>query len=146
MKCVYHEDKDAVAMCVACGAGLCADCRNIVRGASYCKECAKSHAPMRVFPGKAGAGLNIWAVVAWVLAMMGLWPGLEFVAIGGLILGFVALGDIRARGYSQTGRAYAFAAIVIAGGGLAVKFALMFYTLSQGLALSPWLDPFKYMQ
>ncbi len=146
MKCINHPDKDAVAVCVACGAGLCADCRNVVRGASYCDECLKTHEPMRLAPGGRTQDLNVWAVVAWVMVMVGLWPGLDFLAVGGLILGFVALGDIAARGYTQGGRAYARAAIVIAALSLAVKFALLFYYLAKGIELSPWLNPFKYVQ
>ena len=39
MKCTYHPDRDAVAMCVSCGAGLCPDCRNREEGKYYCDEC-----------------------------------------------------------------------------------------------------------
>ena len=146
MKCAYHPDRDAVAVCVSCGAGLCPDCRNREDGKYYCDECVKTHEPLRVSPEKAGRGFNVWAVFAWVMTMVGLWPGLEFLAIGGLILGFVALGDIRSRGYTQSGRPYAFAAIGIAGASLVFKFGLFFYYLYHGLELSSWLNPFKYVQ
>ncbi len=146
MKCAYHDDREAVAVCVSCGAGLCPDCRTREGGKYYCDECAKTHEPIRVWPERAGGGLNVWSVCAWVLAMVGLWPGLEFLAIAGLVLGFVALGDIKARGYTQTGRAYAIAAVVIALTGLVVKFGLMFYSLYDVFQMSPWLNPFRYVQ
>lgn len=144
MKCLNHPEKDAVSMCVSCGVGLCADCRKVVRGATYCEECEKTHQPMRVYPGTS-AGTNVWAVVAWILAVVGWYPGLQFVSIGGLILGFVALGDIALRGYAQAGRAYAYAAIVCAALGIITYGGLMFYMLVNGMEISPWLDPFKYL-
>jgi hypothetical protein len=142
MKCVNHSDKDAVAMCVSCGVGLCSDCRKVVRGASFCPDCAETHQPMRVDP-RAGSGLNVWAVIAWILAVVGWWPGLEFVSIAGLVLGFVALGDMSLRG-GQSGRAYAYAAIACAGIGLLVKLAIVVYMLKTGIELSPWVNPFRY--
>ena|GEM_PF-3191869 len=143
MKCVNHMEKDAVAMCVSCGVGLCSDCRHVVHGASYCENCAATHEPMRVEPG-ARSGLNVWAVIAWILAVVGWWPGLEFVSIAGLVLGFVALGDISLRGGGQSGRIYAYAAIACAGLGLLIKLALVLYMLKYGIEVSPWLNPFKY--
>ena len=62
---------------------------------------------MRVYPGGAGNGLNVWSVIAWALAVVGWWPGLEFVSIGGIVLGFVALGDMKLRNIEQSGRTYA---------------------------------------
>ena len=105
MKCVNHDQKDAIAMCVACGVGLCPDCRKVVRGATYCEDCAKTHEPMMVHPGEK-PGLNAWAVVAWILAVVGWWPGLAFVSLAGLALGFVALGDMALRGGAQSGAAH----------------------------------------
>jgi len=145
MKCINHPDRDAVGICVSCGAGLCADCRYMRDGAAYCKDCYETHQPMRVHPEREGEGLNVWSVGAWVLAVVGWWPGLEFVSVAGLLLGFVALGDIRVRAYSQKGRAYALAAIWCAALGLVFKMAVVIYYLAQGLSLSPWLNPFKYV-
>lgn len=145
MKCAYHPDKDAVAVCVACGTGLCADCRKKERGATYCEECLKTHEPMSVFPGREGRGINAWAVTAWVMTMIGLWPGFEFITVGGVILGFVALGDIRARGYTQTGGSYAYAAVILGVISLVAKFALALYLIKHGLEFSLWLNPFKFV-
>jgi hypothetical protein len=145
MKCANHPEKDAVGVCVSCGTGVCADCRNVVRGATYCEDCLKTHEPMRVFPGgDKGHGINMWAVIAWILAIVGWWPGLEFVSIGGILLGFVALGDIRARDYTQSGRAYAYAAIACGTGGLAVKLVWFFYLLHAGVVSSVF-DAYKYL-
>lgn len=145
MKCLNHPEKDAVAVCVACGSGLCPDCRKVVRGAAYCEDCEAARAPMRIYPGREGHGVNVWAVLAWMLAVVGWWPGLEFVAIAAVILGFVSLYDIRVRSYSQTGRSYALAAIGCAGILLVVKIGFFFYYLAHGLEMSPWLNPFRYV-
>ena len=145
MKCVNHPEKDAVAMCVSCGVGVCADCRKVVHGATYCQECEATHQPMRVYPQGGRTTLNVWAVLAWILAVVGWWPGLEFVSVAGIVLGFVALGDIALSGNRESGRAYAYAAIACAGVGLVVKFALGAYMLANGMELSPWLNPFRYV-
>lgn len=145
MKCAYHGDKDAVGVCVSCGTGLCSDCRNVERGAMYCEECIKRHEPMRVFPGRTGMGTNVWAVIAWVLAVAGWWPNMQFLAVAAVVLGFVALGDMRAHGYTQRGKSYAWAAILIAAVSLAFYILLIFFYLRRGLELSPWLNPFNWL-
>jgi hypothetical protein len=144
MKCVNHPDRDAQAMCVSCGVGLCMDCRKREHGASYCEECAKTHQPMRVYPGGVGNGLNAWSVIAWALAVIGWWPGLEFVSIGGIVLGFVALGDMRLRNIQQSGRTYAVAAIACGAAGLLVKLGIFLYLLWRGVVLSPF-DAYRYL-
>lgn len=40
MKCYYHEDRDAVAMCSQCGRGLCKECAE-KRTVILCDDCAK---------------------------------------------------------------------------------------------------------
>jgi len=145
MKCAYHPDKDAVGLCVSCGAGLCADCRNVVKGAAYCEDCQKTHEPPRVFPGREGRGLNVWSVISLLLVLAGLWPRFEYLSVVGLVLGLVALGDIRSRGYTQTGRLYCLVAIGVAVVSLLVKYGLFFYSLKHGIEFSPWLNPFKYV-
>jgi len=144
MKCVNHPDKDAVAMCVSCGVGLCHDCRKVVRGASFCEECATTHQPMMVHPGRAGTGINFWAIVAWVLSVAGWPPGAEFLSVAGVLLAFIALGDMRLRGEQQQGRFYAYAAIACGGVVLLIKVGLLVYMMHYGLVTSPWLNPFKY--
>jgi hypothetical protein len=145
MKCINHPEKDAVAMCVSCGVGLCADCRKREPGgATYCEECQRTHEPPKVYPGRAGNGFNIWSVSAWILAIVGWWPGLEFVSIAGILLGFVALGDMRLSNSQQGGRVYAYAAIACGAGGLIVKLALVGYMLYSGVIKSPF-DAYKYV-
>ena len=144
MKCVNHPEKDAVSMCVSCGTGLCADCRQVVRGASYCADCAATHEPVRIFPGRATAGYNVWAILGWVLAVVGWWPGWEIVSIAGIVLGFVALADLGAHNVPQRGRGYAYAAIACGMLGLLVKLAVVIYIFSTGLAKSPF-DAYKYL-
>lgn len=144
MKCVNHPEKDAVAMCVSCGVGLCSDCRKVVRGAGYCDDCKRTHQPMRVYPGGAGNGLNIWAIAAWVLAILGMWPQLTFVSVAAVVLAFVALGDMRLHTDQQSGRGYAIMALVIGMGGLAVKFGIFWYMLANGVEHSVF-DPYKYL-
>ena len=38
MKCKLHEDREAIAMCVYCGAAFCGDCLVEINGKMYCKE------------------------------------------------------------------------------------------------------------
>ncbi len=39
MKCYYHPDREAVAVCSVCGKPLCAECAQEYKGKVYCKEC-----------------------------------------------------------------------------------------------------------
>ena len=145
MRCVNHPEKDAIAMCVSCGVGLCSDCRKVVRGATFCADCEATHEPMRIRPG-AETRLNAWAVLAWLLAIVGWWPRFEFLlfSVAGFFLGLVALADINLRSQGQAGKGYAYAAIVCAALGMVLKLGLMAYMLKYGLDMSPWLNPFKY--
>ncbi len=40
MNCALHIDLPAVAVCCACGRGICATCRNKMFGRNYCDGCA----------------------------------------------------------------------------------------------------------
>lgn len=40
MKCDKHSEKEAIAVCVNCGKGVCEDCRLNLGGKNYCQECA----------------------------------------------------------------------------------------------------------
>lgn len=42
MKCYVHSKEDAVAVCKACGKGVCNDCSVILAGNSYCKTCVEA--------------------------------------------------------------------------------------------------------
>lgn len=39
MKCYIHNDRVAVASCVSCGNLICEECRVIIDGKNYCKNC-----------------------------------------------------------------------------------------------------------
>ena len=39
MKCYYHPDREAVAVCSMCGKPLCAECVHEYKGKVYCKDC-----------------------------------------------------------------------------------------------------------
>jgi hypothetical protein len=39
LKCYYHPDREAVAVCSKCGKPLCKDCAIEYRGKIYCKDC-----------------------------------------------------------------------------------------------------------
>ena len=41
MRCYKHPDRDAIAVCVGCGRGICEDCAMKVGEKFYCKECAE---------------------------------------------------------------------------------------------------------
>lgn len=40
MKCDKHPEKEAIAVCVNCGKGICEGCRLHLGGKNYCQECA----------------------------------------------------------------------------------------------------------
>lgn len=40
MKCYNHHDRDAFAVCKACGKGLCLECAEEVNGEMVCKNSA----------------------------------------------------------------------------------------------------------
>ncbi len=39
MKCFYHPDREAVAVCSECGKALCQECAKEFEGKIYCKDC-----------------------------------------------------------------------------------------------------------
>ena len=39
MKCKVHPERDAVAVCMRCGSGVCSECLVSTRGKNYCKNC-----------------------------------------------------------------------------------------------------------
>jgi len=59
MKCHLHPDRDAVGYCVACGQGVCAECRREVGGTIRCPNHTATIAPAAPPPSKSGflAGL-----------------------------------------------------------------------------------------
>ena len=42
MKCFYHNDKDAHAICKNCSKAICSDCSINIEGEIYCPECFSS--------------------------------------------------------------------------------------------------------
>src|SRR5947207_1523968 len=38
MRCFYHPDKEAVALCVSCVKGICVDCAAVVQHAQACRS------------------------------------------------------------------------------------------------------------
>jgi len=59
MKCHLHPDRDAVGYCVACGQGVCAECRREVAGAIRCPNHTAAVLPVAPPATKSGflAGL-----------------------------------------------------------------------------------------
>lgn len=43
MRCENHPDETSVAVCVACGANICADCEQVMDDDSYCSACAEEY-------------------------------------------------------------------------------------------------------
>jgi serine/threonine protein kinase len=41
VRCAFHPQKDAVAVCVTCGKKICEDCRYTLKGKHYCHQCAE---------------------------------------------------------------------------------------------------------
>jgi len=42
MKCYYHEDKDAVGICISCKKGICSECAVEYDNKLYCPTCFSS--------------------------------------------------------------------------------------------------------
>jgi hypothetical protein len=37
--CLHHVQRDAIGICVGCGARLCSECITKIEGINYCAEC-----------------------------------------------------------------------------------------------------------
>lgn len=86
MKCYYHRDIDAVAVCTGCGKGLCQRCAVDVGGIVHCRECSTTSAARRA---ARGGPTNPLAIVSVALAVLG---GLGCVCggVGGILFGVPA--------------------------------------------------------
>ena len=63
MKCYYHPDREAVAVCSVCGKPLCAECAHEYNGKIYCKDClAKVKEEEAINIGTAGKSSHKEAV------------------------------------------------------------------------------------
>jgi len=95
MKCFFHPDKDAAALCNRCGKSICEECRVQMQGENYCKECisqkaeGKRHPPHspslaailsfifagagQIYNGQIAKGILIfitsWLVIPWIIGI-----------------------------------------------------------------------------
>lgn len=129
MKCYVHPKEDAIAVCKACGKGVCSDCVIILAGNSYCKTCVEAgriKAPTVEIPAVAptpggipsrtpfivgGIGAIISGVAALLVMLLGglitmwwLMGNTELVGIGGM--GGMASGILLAVGLILAGIGY----------------------------------------
>lgn len=42
MRCAVHNDREAVGVCIGCGAGVCTTCRVAIAGITYCNACLEA--------------------------------------------------------------------------------------------------------
>ena len=125
MKCFHHKDRDAAAVCINCGAFVCEECRVVVGRRNYCKTCVnRKFSPHPGFRGPAAAvsGRDL-ALVALILAATFFLPRIGVAtAVGGLLLGIVALSQIRKNDPEGEGASLAKSAVIIAVIGLLLHF------------------------
>ena len=71
MKCSTHPDVDAVGVCINCGRAVCATCRTVVGGKTFCPQCATgvSKVAKREPTAKLIAG-GILGIIAGVLGLV----------------------------------------------------------------------------
>lgn len=89
MKCVNHNNVDAVATCNTCGAGLCPTCASMYKPA-VCTSCYDDSVANRI--GELKASLikdGIFAVIALLVGLFLMWiGGISYAESWGFILFF----------------------------------------------------------
>lgn len=87
MKCVRHDDSDAVGQCVQCGAGICADCAELTNGFSkremMCVNCVTEEYREEIAYRKKE---NSWLLIKSIISVV-------FYAVGVGLLIASALGE-----------------------------------------------------
>lgn len=94
MKCVYHTEIDASAICNHCAKSVCPECLVIVRGEHYCKDCiarkaggaGHEHSPLvamvlsfiigglgQIYNGQIAKGVLLlftsWLIIPWIIGI-----------------------------------------------------------------------------
>ena len=90
MKCFYHNDKDAHAICKNCSKAICSDCSVNIEGEIYCPECFSS---VIEYQKKYLLKLKIRYIIGGVLAAFFFFGLLKDNPGEGMILG-IGLGKI----------------------------------------------------
>ena len=83
MKCYYHPEVDAVAICADCGKAICQRCVVNVNGRFLCRQCLAYSGTSARGQGTENVLANFLAVASLVLGILGL---LGYVC-GGCVLG-----------------------------------------------------------
>jgi len=92
MKCYRHPDRDAIAVCVGCGRGVCEDCAVKVGNRFYCKECAEKmlerppqYASRIQSERERSATITVAAILFFIIGIIDVIGSLLIIAGGGLI-------------------------------------------------------------
>ena len=92
MRCYRHPDRDAIAVCVGCGRGICEDCATKIGGKFYCKECAEKlfehpphYVPRMQLEKKRSASITIAAILFFIIGILDVIGSLLMIAGGGSV-------------------------------------------------------------
>lgn len=92
MKCYKHPDRDAIAVCVVCGRGVCEDCATRIGGKFYCKEDAEKifeRAPQyvaRIEPtGRRSTSITVAAILFFIFGILEVVGSLPVMTAGGFV-------------------------------------------------------------
>ena len=77
MRCYYHPDAEAVAMCANCGKATCEACSADVAGRSICRNCLASGnlARPQAYPVQSAKRTSPLALASLILGLLGLCGG-----------------------------------------------------------------------
>jgi len=92
-KCAYHPLNDSVGFCSACGRTICAQCRMVQEGRTYCSNCFQQRfagAPVMGIPvdqKKSATGFVVGSSICAAISVLLLPP---LFGIAGIVLGYFA--------------------------------------------------------
>ncbi len=75
MKCVHHEEQEAVAVCLTCHQPVCGTCLIELGGKQYCRACLEKQVVDKAVAGLRGKG----SFLAFILSLI---PGVGYLYLG----------------------------------------------------------------
>ena len=71
--CAFHADREALGVCVACRARVCAECTTKVEGINYCVRCLAERAQEAEGPSAPALSRGMrslaWSALLWVTCL-----------------------------------------------------------------------------
>jgi hypothetical protein len=80
--CAFHGEREALGVCVACRARVCAECTTKVEGINYCVRCLAQRAraeasPAQDKPAPSATAVGVSALLWTALLALAVWALLE---------------------------------------------------------------------